>query len=891
MSDSEARPKQSLQRRLAKVFLVILLLFVILFALNWLSFSDIEDTVNVSLPVNIKIARAYEELAAKWTQLGETVTESLKSGPEVAEQDNSEKLHQLELVIDRIEKLIDDPARLEVLTHTRLMFDGFKKHFISFDLLLKSRNRMLRKNADRRSKAAEGLRADVTSLLDRFKSMIVDLNSTLKNPDFQASLGNTSSLMEKISRVEKDLILAETEVALYLSLKKGKEQSDKSEKSSAGRVESRFRAILYLLGRSIQESNVPLHKRVLTQVEAKIKGFFDSFNRLRNLLEAPESELLETEDQLLKMQKEITSFRQKGVNAAKAEADRFWNQINSISEDLIARANRNSNFTQTFLLLIGAISAYLAFFFPTALGGPLKLLSEKVASFRLGSDFKAETSEIEEIDSLGKAFALMCERLNLQGEVNRNYLSSIHGLTKYFRELHETETRPDRPNERLEKAVNLILKELIEQNEKFDLIKVMVIQTNPETGEKFFVRLGEHEFSERFMKSPEFEPYCLSAGVNLHLGQPAQEERIPFEKGLTGWYFEFACGIKAGVEADSFFREVYSSPPIKNNPVLADREYEKGLAGSLLLEPLNVPGDNDNELQTPRGILFVYSLDEKTRLSWQEIFFVQIIAGQIASIIETDALLKDHDKKKIIDDQLTMAKEIQDNLLPKSVPQMPGLRINKINKSAAEVGGDYFDFFVLDKNRIGVVIADASGKNVPAAIIMTVFKTTLSTMELDKMGAGEVLTRANNIIAKNITNDRFITAMYVIIDAETGNVEMASAGHNPAFVSNGYGHNHILREKSEKGLPLGILEDYEYGSKNFQLVAGDLLLLYTDGVTEARNSDDEEFGDFGLKRFLARVRGKNPAQDLLDAVEEFAYLATQHDDITAVTIEYDGSKA
>ena len=163
-------------------------------------------------------------------------------------------------------------------------------------------------------------------------------------------------------------------------------------------------------------------------------------------------------------------------------------------------------------------------------------------------------------------------------------------------------------------------------------------------------------------------------------------------------------------------------------------------------------------------------------------------------------------------------------------------------------------------------------------------------MELNHMSAGEVLSRANRIIAKNITNDRFITAMYAIIDSGTGKVELASAGHNPAFVSSGRGHDLILREKSVKCLPLGILEDYEYQSITFDLIPGDLLLLYTDGVTEARNTEEEEFGESRLKRFLSRPRGANPAEDLLKEIYDFSRLAMQHDDITAVTIEYDGVK-
>ncbi|MDD3146195.1 MAG: SpoIIE family protein phosphatase [Candidatus Riflebacteria bacterium] len=880
----------SLQRRLARGIFTVLAVILIFMGLTSMSYWDIEGFVTKILPVNITIARSYERLAGRWTQLGEIVTESLKTGPTDSDTDNSAKTLEIEQIISKIEALIVDPQRSESIKSIKLLFANFNRQLASFDLLTRSRNRLLRKNADRRSKAAEGLRSDVVSLLDRFKSMMVDLNTTLKNPDFQASLGNTSSLMDKISRIEKDLILAETEVALYLSLRKEKEPSKKPAKSSASRVESRLRAIIFLLENSVKESSTTLHRRVLTQVEGKVKGFFESFIKLRNILEAPESDLLETEDQIHRLQASLTELKQQGVASAAAEAEFFWNRIFLISDELMGHASRNYRLILAFLAIVLLAGLYMSIVFPRAVGGPLKKLSNEISNFRLGNEaLQVPASDIEEIDTLGKTFQLMAERLNLQAEVNRNYLESIHSLTQVYRELHETETRVDSPTERLEKAVGLVLQQLIAQCPKIDLVKTMVVQTDPDTNKQYFTRLGDPEFSDNFKQSNEFMAYCSSVGYNHEDPLQSTEERIPLELGLTGWYFDNSSGIKTGVDDASFFQPVYSPPPISQNPILASRDFEKGLCGSLVTEFLNVPGKNEDEKQNVRGLLFVYFLDPAIKLSWQEIFFIQIIASQIASIIETDSLLQEYDQKKLIDDQLNMAREIQENLLPQTIPVISGMKINHINKPAAEVGGDYFDFFDLGKNRLGVVIADASGKNVPAAIIMTVFKTTLSTMELENLSAGEVLTRANRIIAKNITNDRFITAMYVIIDSVTGSVELASAGHNPAFVSSGRGHDLVLREKTVKCLPLGILEDYEYQTITFSLSAGDLLLLYTDGVTEARDTDENEFGESRLKRFLARPRGKNPADDLLKEIQEFSRLAVQHDDITAVTVEYNGS--
>ena len=885
----------SLQRRLTRGIMAVLALILVFMLLTSISYWDIEGFVTSILPVNITIARSYERVTSYWTQLADSADDSmLNNMSDAQEAAITARADELTGLVKKLENLVSDKERSAVLRNIANLSTTFIRQLDSFKLLLKNRNRALKKNSDRRAKAAEGLRSEVENLLDRFKSMMIDLNSAFKNPDFQASLGTTSTLMEKISRIEKDLILAETEVALYLSIRHGKETPEelKRGKNSAARVENRLRAVMFLLERSVHESKTVLHKRVLSQVETKIRGFYESFQKLRNVLEAPESDLIELEDQLQRILSEMNSLKQQGVALSTSEAEIFWNRIFYISDQLKQHASNNHKLILAFLLIVLVGGIYLIIVFPGQIGGPLKKLSTEIAEFELGKPLgEIPLSNTAEIDSLAQAFKVMTGRLKQQGDVNQKYLESIHSMTVIYRELHETTKRTDTPDERIEKAINMILEQLIWHCPGIDLVKVMVIREEQENSDRYFLRLGDPEFSERFKTSSEFAPYCESVGYNPQNPPNSAAEKIPCdadENGVTGWYFENSLGIKTGADGGSFFQPVYRPLAIGSNPTLAERRHERGLKGSLVTEPLNMPVHGSDDLQEQRGLLFVYYLNPETLLSWQEIFFIQIIASQIAAIIETDGLLQEHDLKKKMDDQLQMAKEIQENLLPRAVPEIVGLHISSVSKSAEEVGGDYYDFFRLDASRLAVVIADAAGKNVPAAIIMTVFKTTLSTMELEKLSANEVLTRANRIIAKNITNDRFITAMYVIINADTGEIELSCAGHNPALIVTGRGMEKAIHEKTSKGLPLGILEDYAYESISFKMKKDDLLFLYTDGVTEARNSIDEEYGESSLKKFLTRPRSQNIAGAILAEVEEFSKSAKQHDDITAVSLEYIG---
>lgn len=878
----------SLQSRLVRGIAVILAIIGFFIALTWWSYHGIDGLIRVTLPRQVTAARTYERFADLWSISHQKAHDQLQIYEDASETESLALIEKLNNVSQKLDNLIDDEKHRENLKQINHLCASFTSQLNVFFRQMQNRNRIHRKKVVSRLNATKGLNEEVVNLLDRFKRMLGDFNTALKNPDFQASLGHTSQLLEKISRVEKDLFLAETEIALYISLngnKAGPNTDPKSARKAAERVESRIRAILFLLENSAEQNTTVLQKRVLNNIKDKIKSFFESFQRLRNILEAPESDLIEIEDQLAKMASDLNSLTRTGTQLCSQEAEYFWTEIFAISDEMESHATGNYYVSLAFLLLVLAAGIRLLMTLPGQIAGPLKMLNLQIENFKLGSEIcPLPSTNTEEIDNLARSFLQMGHKLKEQASINQNYLESIHYLNRVYRELHQTQQRIDLPNERREKAINTILDQLFMQCPKIDMLKVM---ERTQDG-KAFKQLGRMFFSETFPRSPEYPEYCES--VDLNPDDYSSEKLLPENDSLTGYFFE-GEGLRLAADENRFFLAEYPMPQLRDLPTLANRATEKGLQGSILTEPLVIPQDDPDEDSRKLGLLFIYIIEPNTRLSWQDMYFIQIIASQLASVIEIDHLLQNRDEKKILDEQMNMAKEIQENLLPATEPKIPNLNICKLWKSAAEVGGDFYDFFILGKNRIGIVIADASGKNIPAAIIMTVFKTALSTMELDKIPAGEVLTRANKVIAKNITADRFITAMYVIIDSETGEVQLSSAGHNPAVVVSGRGHETALHEKNVNCMPLGIIDSFEYESISFRLKKNDLLLLYTDGVTEARNADGEEFGQSGLSRYLRKPRSSKPARDLEQELIEFSMNAGQHDDITAVFVEFKGSES
>ena len=885
----------SLKEQLQKGLLAILVVIVVFTFMTSKSYLDLDAFVMEKLPRNIELARHYERVANYWHLIGQQAQNLVKDTYKPVDYKSWED--EIEKSLTIISKASLDKSHKEKSDEIKSFYYSYKSNFATLVSLINERARIYKQNNEQRNAAAKNMRAEIEALMKSLKDMITDLQNSVKSSDFQNSLSGTTFLLDKIKRIESDLVISEKEVALYLNPDKSSPTAVKNtRKNSSDRVEQRLRAILYLIERSKKETQNQIQKRVLIKIGTSVKSFSTSFSNLRNVIEASDGgEIIELDDKIVQTMSQMEDCQQLGIDYASKEAEFFWERIEAVSAEQIELGHNTYKIIGVFLFLVFVAGIYLIIRIPKAISKPLKNLSQQIANFNLDSKaIDLPKSNITEIDELGKDFSKMAKTLNNQGEINSGNLDYIRALPSIINKLHGTGQTAWNQEEQKEEAVIAILQNLMNNCPKIDMAKVMVLakkssedkDTNSNKPEEYFYRLGDPVFSDSFKESDEYKIYCESTGYK----GPGSTEILPKEEGLSGWYYENNEATSPNISSlqNKFFQSEYSPQKISDNPILKNRKYELGLNGSLKVEFLKVPGREDELGIKDYGLLFVYFRDPDIKLSWQEIFFIQIIAGHIAFIIETASLLKDHDEKKLMDDQLMVAQEIQENLLPRRVPKIDGLKICKAWKPAAEVGGDYYDFFKLDKDKIGIVIADASGKNVTGAMLMTVFKTTLSTMNLVKMSAKEVLYKANNIIAGNITSDKFITAMYIIVNAKTGEVELASAGHNPAFIASSYGRDFSLDSKNSKGMPLGILEDYPYESISFKLKKKDMLLMYTDGVTESRNIEEEEFGESGLKKFLQKPRGPktDPANTLVNSVlKDFSEGTKQHDDITVITVE------
>jgi PAS domain S-box-containing protein len=241
-------------------------------------------------------------------------------------------------------------------------------------------------------------------------------------------------------------------------------------------------------------------------------------------------------------------------------------------------------------------------------------------------------------------------------------------------------------------------------------------------------------------------------------------------------------------------------------------------------------------------------------------------------------------ERQRIEQELQIARLIQQTLLPKSLPGLPGYDMAAYYQPAREVGGDFYDFLELKDGRLGLVIGDVSGKGVPAAIVMAITRTMLhAAYRLGSPAPGEILHQVNNILHPDIPPNMFVTCLAAILDSRTGRLQYANAGHDLPYLRHASG----VSELRATGMPLGLMPAMSYEQKEITLGPGESILLYSDGLAEAHSPHHEMFGFPRIEKFVgAHSEGAELIDSLLTELEQFTGKDwEQEDDITLLTLQ------
>jgi sigma-B regulation protein RsbU (phosphoserine phosphatase) len=284
------------------------------------------------------------------------------------------------------------------------------------------------------------------------------------------------------------------------------------------------------------------------------------------------------------------------------------------------------------------------------------------------------------------------------------------------------------------------------------------------------------------------------------------------------------------------------------------------------------------------GILSLFNKESDEGFTDADQRLLSIIASQSAHVIENSRLFEEEKQLLQIQQELKVARDIQKNLLPKEIPQINGYDIYAINIPAQEVGGDYYDFIKISESKTAIALGYVSGKGLPAAMLMANLQATLRGQLLFCDCAKECLKRANNLLYKSTDITKFVTLFFGILDSEKHTLTYCNAGHNnPIFLQRGK-----KTELDKGGILLSCMEDTNYDEEVIQFEEGSTLAVFSDGITEAMNEKEEEFGSERFIKTLLKNKNessRNIIENILKIVHIHAGNAIQSDDITALVVK------
>ena len=284
------------------------------------------------------------------------------------------------------------------------------------------------------------------------------------------------------------------------------------------------------------------------------------------------------------------------------------------------------------------------------------------------------------------------------------------------------------------------------------------------------------------------------------------------------------------------------------------------------------------------GILSLFNKESSDGFNEADQRLLTIIAGQSASVIENSRLFEEEKQFLQIQQEIQVAREIQKNLLPKEIPTINGYDISAMNIPAREVGGDYYDVIKISESKTAIALGDVSGKGLPAAMLMANLQATLRGQLQFCNCPRECIKRANNLLFKSTEITKFVTLFFGILDTEKNSLTYCNAGHNvPIFLQ-----KDKKIELNTGGILLSCIEDINYEEEEIKFEEGSTLVVFSDGITEAMNTAEDEYGDERLFNLIEKhhdLTSENLSHEIMTDVRKFTREAPQMDDITLMIMK------
>jgi sigma-B regulation protein RsbU (phosphoserine phosphatase) len=361
----------------------------------------------------------------------------------------------------------------------------------------------------------------------------------------------------------------------------------------------------------------------------------------------------------------------------------------------------------------------------------------------------------------------------------------------------------------------------------------------------------------------------LEQDASAHLEQLVKNTSVPLGKGLIGEAAVLGNAILVeDAEMDSRIPQV----PVQFLKIQ-----------TLLVVPMRFGNHTI-------GVMTLANRTNGEHFALADLNLAQALAAQSSVPIHYAGLQEALEEKRQIDRDMHMAQQIQNSLLPQHLPTFPTVELAAFNNPAMDIGGDYYDFITIDEKHIGLAIADVSGKGIGGALMMAVCRSVLRANAKNVYDPASMLTSLNDTLSSNLPEDMFVSMLYMVLNLETHMLSYARAGHEaPIIIRNG---ESTADQSETAGIAIGLVDKNTFGriieSRTISLRPGDLVVTYTDGITEAMNPHAEEWGTQNLIQSTERMADA-PAGELLNSIRKEVLAFTgnnrQHDDMTMLALK------
>jgi sigma-B regulation protein RsbU (phosphoserine phosphatase) len=370
---------------------------------------------------------------------------------------------------------------------------------------------------------------------------------------------------------------------------------------------------------------------------------------------------------------------------------------------------------------------------------------------------------------------------------------------------------------------------------------------------------------------------CKAASIRL-LDRHSDEMQIAAVYNLSSGYLSKGKILfsKAEIDREALSPRGYSfSPDIATDPrTLYPEDAKREGIASVLSVGMRFQG-------RPVGVLRVYTETPKV-FSQLQINLLKAVAAQAGAAIENTRLHDEAMQAQRLEEQVRMAAEVQQRMIPHTPPQLNGIDIATVYEPCYELGGDLYDFFPLPYENLGLVIADVAGKGVPASLIMASVRAALRAQVDNLYYIDEVVRRINQMLCRETNTTEFVTLLYGVLDARNRRLTYCNAGHPPGLLL----RDGVVSELSTGNMVLGVLKDETYTQSILELESGDTLLLYTDGLSDAMNFEQKTFGRQRVIQALMEggESAEAIAQNVLWQMRKFVGFSKRTDDVTMIVV-------